>query len=70
VNPKYLRSPLDLLFIGIIGVVMVPYQVGALIDGLHISAVMSGLLGTAELAAMSLTSILIALHLRTFRFCS
>jgi predicted MFS family arabinose efflux permease len=39
---------------------MVPFQIGALIDGLRLSAGSSSLLGTAELLAMSLTSILVA----------
>jgi predicted MFS family arabinose efflux permease len=38
---------------------MVPYQIGALMDGRGLSAGTGGLLGTAELAAMSLTAILI-----------
>jgi predicted MFS family arabinose efflux permease len=38
---------------------MVPYQIGALMDGRGLSAGTAGLLGTAELTAMSLSSILI-----------
>ena len=48
-----------LIFTGQLGVFMVPYEIGALMDGRGLSAGASGLLGTAELAAMSLTSILI-----------
>ena len=50
----------SLLFVGLIGVFAVPFQIGALIDGPKLSATLAGVLGTAELAAMSLTSILIA----------
>jgi predicted MFS family arabinose efflux permease len=49
----------SLLFAGLVGVFMVPFQLGALMDGLKLSAGLSSILGTAELAAMSLTSILI-----------
>jgi predicted MFS family arabinose efflux permease len=49
-----------LLFVGLVSVFMVPFQIGALMDGLKLSAGVSSLLGTAELLAMSLTSILIA----------
>ena len=48
-----------LLFAGLVSVFMVPFQIGALMDGLKLSAGTSSLLGTAELLAMSLTSILI-----------
>jgi MFS family permease len=48
-----------LLVTGIVGVFLVPYQIAALMDGFGLSAAASGLLGMVELAAMSLTSILI-----------
>lgn len=48
-----------LLFTGLVGVFMVPYEIAALMDGWGLSAATAGLLGTAELAAMSLTSIFI-----------
>lgn len=48
-----------LLLTGLIGVFLVPYQIGALMQGWGLSAGTAGLLGMAELAAMSLTSILI-----------
>lgn len=48
-----------LLLTGLVGVFLVPYQIGALMQGWGLSAVTAGLLGMAELAAMSLTSILI-----------
>jgi hypothetical protein len=48
-----------LLFTGQMGVFVVPYEVGAFMDGRGLSAGTSGLLGMAELAAMSMTAILI-----------
>ena len=49
-----------LFFTGLIGVYVVPVQVGALIDGLHFSASRSGVLGTTEIASMSIASIAVA----------
>jgi MFS family permease len=48
-----------LLVTGLIGVFMVPYEIAALMDGWGLSAATAGLLGMVELAAMSLSSILI-----------
>jgi predicted MFS family arabinose efflux permease len=48
-----------LLFTGQVGVFMVPYEIAALMDGWGLSAATAGLLGMVELAAMSLSSILI-----------
>lgn len=48
-----------LLFTGLVGVFMVPYEIAALMDGWRLSAATAGLLGTAELAAMSISSIFI-----------
>jgi MFS family permease len=45
---------------GNLGVYAVPFQIGAWMDGLHFSASQSGLLGTVEIAAMSITAILVA----------
>lgn len=47
------------LTIGSLGVWMAPFQIGALMDGLKFSASQSGLIGTVEIAAMSLTAILV-----------
>jgi len=53
----YAAGPL--LFTGLVGVFMVPYEIAALMDGWGLSAAASGFLGMVELASMSLTSILI-----------
>jgi predicted MFS family arabinose efflux permease len=53
----YAAGPL--LFTGLIGVFMVPYEIAALMDGWGLSAATSGVLGMVELAAMSLSSMLI-----------
>lgn len=43
-----------------VGIYIVPFQIGAWMDGLQLSAVQSGLLGTLEIAAMSITAIIVA----------
>ncbi len=48
------------LFSSFVGTYFVPLQIGAVIDGLGLTATQSGLLGAVEIAAMSLTAILIA----------
>jgi MFS family permease len=58
-----MREPLAvgaLLFAALIGVYVAPVQVGALMDGLGLTAARSGFLGTMEIAAMSLTAIFTA----------
>ncbi len=45
---------------GNLGVYVVPFQIGAWMDGLQYSAAQSGVLGTLEIAAMSLTAIIVA----------
>jgi predicted MFS family arabinose efflux permease len=52
----YAAGPL--LFTGLVGVFMVPYEIAALIDGWGLSAATAGLLGMVELAAMSLSSMI------------
>lgn len=49
-----------LMFAALMGVYVAPVQVGALIDALKLTAGRSGFLGTAELAAMSITAIVVA----------
>ena len=59
-------TPLIIFIVGVailngnLGVYVVPFQIGAWMDGLHYSAAQSGLLGTVEIAAMSITAILVA----------
>ncbi len=59
-------KPLLVLAVGVafmngnLGVYVVPFQIGAWMDGLQLSAAQSGLLGTLEIAAMSLTAIVVA----------
>jgi MFS family permease len=48
------------IFTGCFGVYLVPFQIGALIDGLGFSQSQMGLLGAVEVGAMSLTAILIS----------
>ena len=48
------------LFSGSMGIYMVPIQIGALMDGLGFSASQAGVLGSLEVAAMSLTAIVAA----------
>ena len=47
------------LVVGTLGVWMAPFQIGALIDGLSFSSAQSGLIGTVEIAAMSITAVLV-----------
>lgn len=59
-------KPLLVLAVGVafmngnLGVYVVPFQIGAWMDGLQLSAAQSGLLGTLEIAAMSITAIVVA----------
>ena len=55
-----------LLLTGLVGVFLVPYQIAALMEAWHLSAATAGLLGMVELAAMSLSSILILSVARRF----
>lgn len=48
------------LFVGHLGIYAVPIQIGSLMDWLGISAAGSGMLGTAELLAIALTSIAVS----------
>ncbi len=48
------------LFLGSLGIYMVPFQVGALMDGLGLAATQSGFLGTLEIGALSVTTLLLA----------
>src|SRR5580692_6236922 len=61
-NPSKDISPYAvglLLLTGLVGVFLVPYQIAALMEGWSLSAATAGLLGMVELAAMSLSSILV-----------
>ena len=59
-------KPLLVLAVGVaflngnLGGYVVPFQIGAWMDGLQYSAARSGMLGTLEIAAMSLTAIAVA----------
>jgi predicted MFS family arabinose efflux permease len=59
-------TPLAILAVGVIfvnsfiGVYLVPFQIGVWMDGLQFSASRSGMLGTLEVATMSITSIVAA----------
>ncbi len=48
------------LFAGSLGIYMVPLQIGALIEGAGLAESRAGLLGAVEVAAMSLTAIIIS----------
>ena len=48
------------LFAGSLGIYMVPLQIGALIEGLGLAESRAGILGAAEVGAMSLTAIIIS----------
>lgn len=54
------------IFAGSIGIYTVPLQIGALIDSLQLTASETGLLGAIEIAAMSLTMMLISPLLTRF----
>lgn len=51
------------IYVGGFGGYLVPIQIGAIVDGLGFSQSQTGLLGAVELAAMSITAILISPHL-------
>ncbi|OGT79155.1 MAG: hypothetical protein A3H91_09575 [Gammaproteobacteria bacterium RIFCSPLOWO2_02_FULL_61_13] len=48
------------MFAGSMGIYVVPFQIGALMDSLGLSAMQSGLLGTLEIGAMSITTLVLA----------
>ena len=62
----FAMKPLLVLAVGVaflngnLGVYVIPFQIGAWMDGLLYSAAQSGVLGTLEIAAMSLTAIIVA----------
>jgi MFS family permease len=65
-QPTLTVTPLIIFVVGVailngnLGVYVVPFQIGAWMDGIHYSASQSGLLGTIEIAAMSVTAIVVA----------